>query len=94
MSMEVVTDVTRQMLLVALLVASPVLVTALVIGLIVSILQSVTQIHEMTLTFIPKILAIVGMLLLLLPWILRTLVDFTIQSFNSMNIYISNGITF
>ena len=50
---------------------------ALVVGLLVSILQAATQINEMTLSFIPKILAIFATLLLLGPWMLATLVDYT-----------------
>ena len=94
MTTEMVVDITRGMLLTALLIASPVLVTALVVGLFVSILQAITQIHEMTLTFIPKILAIVGMVLLLAPWILHTLVQYAIKSFESMNSYLDVGIRF
>ncbi|MEO2006993.1 MAG: flagellar biosynthetic protein FliQ, partial [Candidatus Poribacteria bacterium] len=85
---------TRNMLLTALLVASPVLVTALVVGLFVSIMQAITQIHEMTLTFIPKILSIVTMLLILIPWILQTLVTYAVGNFKSMNSYIDRGIQF
>ena len=94
MTLEAVTEITRNMLLTALLVASPVLVTALVVGLFVSIMQAITQIHEMTLTFIPKILSIVTMLLILIPWILRTLVTYAVGNFKSMNSYIDRGIQF
>jgi|ABEF01.1.fsa_nt_gi flagellar biosynthetic protein FliQ len=94
MTLEAVTEITRNMLLTALLVASPVLVTALVVGLFVSIMQAITQIHEMTLTFIPKILSIVTMLLILIPWILQTLVTYAVGNFKSMNSYIDRGIQF
>ena len=82
------------MLLTTLTVAAPVLLTALIVGLFVSILQAITQIHEMTLTFIPKILAIVGMVLLLAPWILQVLVAYAVRTFESMNTYIDGGIQF
>jgi flagellar biosynthetic protein FliQ len=52
------------------------LLTALVIGLAISIFQSVTSIQESTLTFVPKALGIVALLVLLMPWMLRTLVEF------------------
>ena len=94
MTLEAVTEITRNMLLTALLVASPVLVTALVVGLFVSLMQAITQIHEMTLTFIPKILSIVTMLLILIPWILQTLVTYAVGNFKSMNSYIDRGIQF
>jgi flagellar biosynthesis protein FliQ len=94
MTLEAVTEITRNMLLTALLVASPVLVTALVVGLFVSIMQAITQIHEMTLTFIPKILSIVTMLLILIPWILQTLVTYAERTLGSMNTYLELGIRF
>jgi flagellar biosynthetic protein FliQ len=94
MPVEAVVDISRKMLLTALLLASPVLVTALIVGLTVSILQAITQIHEMTLTFIPKILSIVGMVLFLAPWILQTLVGYATSSWGSMNKYLDIGVGF
>ena len=72
------------MLKTALMIAAPLLGTALVIGLLISIFQVVTQIQEMTLTFVPKIIASVGALALFGPWMLNTLVEYTKQLF--MNI--------
>lgn len=60
-----------------LMVSGPMLMVALIVGLLVSILQAATQINEMTLSFIPKILGIFATLLLLGPWMLSTLVDYT-----------------
>lgn len=62
----------------AVSLAAPILLTAMVIGLLVSLFQAVTSISEATLTFVPKALGIVALLTLLLPWILRTIIDFTI----------------
>ena len=64
-------------LMLVLVVAGPTLLVALVVGLMVSIFQAVTQIHEMTLTFIPKILAVGAVLSLLLPWTIRRMIEFT-----------------
>ena len=61
----------------ALAIAAPLLCTAMVIGLAVSLFQAVTTIHEQTLAFVPKALAVIGVLLLLLPWIVRSLTEFT-----------------
>ncbi|MEM9101493.1 MAG: flagellar biosynthesis protein FliQ [Pseudomonadota bacterium] len=72
------------MLKTALIIASPLLGTTLVIGLLISIFQVVTQIQEMTLTFVPKIVASVGALAIFGPWMLSTLVEYTKQLF--MNI--------
>jgi flagellar biosynthetic protein FliQ len=60
----------------AVTLATPILLTAMVIGLAVSLFQSVTSIQEQTLTFVPKVLAIVSLLILLMPWMLRTLVEY------------------
>ena len=67
----------QQALMLALMLAAPMLLFGLVAGLIVSIFQAVTQVHEMTLTFIPKILAVVLSLFLFLPWMTSKIVDYT-----------------
>lgn len=67
---------TQQMLWTAVLVASPILLLTLVLGLAISIFQVVTQIQEMTLTFVPKLAVVFFALLLLGPWMLATLVKF------------------
>jgi flagellar biosynthetic protein FliQ len=67
----------QQTLTLALMLAAPMLLFGLVAGLLVSIFQAVTQVHEMTLTFIPKILAVVLSIFLFLPWMTNKLVDFT-----------------
>ena len=77
MTTHTVLNLGQQALETMLLVSGPLLVVALVAGLIISILQAATQINEQTLSFIPKILAICGTLLLLGPWMLATLVDYT-----------------
>ena len=61
----------------AVALASPILMAAMVIGLGISLFQAVTTIHEQTLTFVPKALGIVALLVVLLPWMLRTLIEFT-----------------
>jgi flagellar biosynthetic protein FliQ len=77
MNPEFAIELLKTMIYQALTLASPFLVTAMVIGLAISLFQAVTSIHEQTLTFVPKALAIVAVLLLLLPWLVRTLVEFT-----------------
>ncbi|MCK4304940.1 MAG: flagellar biosynthesis protein FliQ [Candidatus Eisenbacteria sp.] len=67
----------QQAVLLALLLAGPMLFCGLVAGLIISIFQAVTQVHEMTLTFIPKILAVVLSLFVFLPWMVNKLMDFS-----------------
>jgi len=70
-------DVTREALMVTLKVGVPVMLIALVVGLAVSLFQALTQIQEMTLSFIPKMIAIFLSLLLLMPFMLSTLTTFT-----------------
>jgi flagellar biosynthesis protein FliQ len=63
----------------AILVCAPLLGIALVVGLVVSLLQAITSVQEMTLSYIPKMLAVALVLLFLSPWMLQTLSDFTAQ---------------
>jgi flagellar biosynthesis protein FliQ len=70
-------DLLKLLMTNAVTLAAPILITAMVIGLAVSLFQSVTSIQEQTLTFVPKALAIVALLIILMPWMLRTLVEFT-----------------
>lgn len=70
-------DVTREALIVTLKVGVPFMMIALIVGLAVSLFQSLTQIQEMTLSFIPKMIAIFLSLLLLMPFMLSTLTTFT-----------------
>lgn len=71
-----VLDYAREALLVLLLVSAPIMGVGLVVGLAVSLVQALTQIQEMTLAFVPKILAVFASLLLLLPFMLNTMSGF------------------
>ena len=87
MSPEEVVTVGRHALEMTLMLAAPLLLTALAVGLIVGIFQAATQINEMTLSFIPKLLAMAAVLALTGPWMLRTLIEYTrglIESIPSM----------
>jgi flagellar biosynthetic protein FliQ len=77
MNPEFATELLKTLIFQAVTLASPILMTALVIGLSVSLFQSVTSIQEQTLTFVPKALGIVGLLVVILPWLLRSLIEFT-----------------
>ena len=61
----------------AVTLASPILLTVMVIGLGVSLFQAVTSIQEQTLTFVPKVIGVVALLVVLLPWMMRTMIEFT-----------------
>ena len=77
MTPETVVTIGRQALEITLMLAAPLLITALAVGLIVGIFQAATQINEMTLSFIPKLLAMAAVLALTGPWMLRTLIEYT-----------------
>ena len=70
-------ELSRRALVVALELSMPVLLVSLVVGVIISLFQAVTQVQEMTLTFVPKIFAVVLTLLVLGPWMLGVIVGFT-----------------
>lgn len=76
MTPEIVLSLARQALEVTLMLAAPPLIGALITGLLVSVFQAATQINEMTLTFIPKLVAIFVMLVLLGPWMLTILLGY------------------
>ncbi len=65
----------------ALLLSLPALLTGMIIGLLISIFQATTQINEMTLSFVPKILTIAVVLILTLPWMMNEMIDFTTYVF-------------
>jgi flagellar biosynthetic protein FliQ len=76
MNPEFATELLKTLMFEAVTLAAPILATALVIGLSISLFQSVTSIQEQTLTFVPKALGIVSLLVVLLPWLLRSLIEF------------------
>lgn len=77
-------DILRGAILVAVKLSAPVLILSMVIGILISILQAATQIHEQTLTFVPKLVAIVIVFLLTGSWMLATLQEYTVEIFSRM----------
>lgn len=71
----------QRALIMALMLAGPMLIFGLVAGVAVSIFQAVTQIQEMTLTFIPKVLAVVAALFLFMPWMLNQMIRYTTETY-------------
>ncbi len=84
MTPDTVISIVRQALEVAMLVAGPLLLASLVMGLLVSIFQAATQINEMTLSFIPKLLVMFVVLVVMGPWTVQLLVDFVARLFGSI----------
>lgn len=75
--MDFFSDIAKQAITVGLMISAPMLIGALLMGILVSIFQAVTQINEQTLSFIPKILVIIGALVLTAPWMTDQLTTFT-----------------
>ncbi len=86
MTQQLAIELCKNAIWTCLLVSAPMLLAGLVVGIAVSLFQSVTQIHEMTLTFIPKILAVVVVLILTLPWIMNLLLSYTTELFSIMTL--------
>lgn len=89
MTPETVMTIAYQGMRVTLLLAGPLLLTALLTGLLVSLFQAATQINEMTLSFIPKILAVFAVLVLAGPWLLKLITHFTRELFSNIPTLIS-----
>jgi flagellar biosynthetic protein FliQ len=84
MSTDFVIYICREGLTTALMILLPVLGSGLVVGLTVGIFQATTQINEMTLTFVPKIIIVFLVIIMLMPWFLDILMGFTIEIFNQI----------
>lgn len=77
MTPEFATWICKETIYTALLVAAPMLVSGLIVGIAISLFQAVTQINEMTMTFIPKILTVALVMLFTMPWMMRVVLGFT-----------------
>ena len=84
MNPEMAIDVFKTTMVFAIYVAAPFLLAMLVVGLVTSLFQSITSVQEPTLTFAPKLLTFAGLSLLLAPWLLRMMGEFTITMFARM----------
>ena len=84
MNSQTVLTLGEQALQMTMLLSAPLLLTALVVGLVVSVFQAATQINEMTLSFIPKLVAMFAVLIVAGPWMLSMLVDYMQRLFSSI----------
>jgi flagellar biosynthetic protein FliQ len=85
MNPDLAIDIFKTTVLFALYIVAPFLITTLVVGLLTSLIQSVTSIQEPTLTFIPKLVVLSGMAMLLAPWLLREISEFTVSMIMRMS---------
>lgn len=78
----------KQAITTAITIAAPVLIVSMLVGLIIGIFQAATQIQEQTLTFVPKMIAIIVVFLVLGSWMMKTLVQFTQTMLNNINLIV------
>ncbi len=84
MTEEMVMQIGTNALTTMMYLAGPVLLAAMAVGIVVSILQAITQINEQTLTFIPKMVAVILTLMVMAPWMLRIMQDYAISVFGNV----------
>lgn len=84
MNQQTIIDIGSQSAIISMKIAAPALISIMITGFLVSLFQAATQINEQTLSFIPKILAMTAALFITGPWILQTLMFFTIRLFKSI----------
>ena len=91
MGHESLLDLAKTTLMTALMIVAPALLVGMTIGLLVSFFQTVTSLQEQTLTIVPKMLAVLATIVLLMPWILGTLREFTATLFSNLAAYGHSG---
>lgn len=84
MTQEMILAFGQQAVAMMIMLAGPLLIVSLVVGLLVSIFQAVTQVNEMTLTFVPKVVAIFVVLVVMGPWMLQMMLGYTANAFTSI----------
>jgi flagellar biosynthesis protein FliQ len=87
MTVDTIVNLARQAMMVTLLTAAPMLLSGMLIGLLISVFQSVTQIQEITLTFVPKIIVVMVAFVIFLPWMVGIVMGFVeplISNFNTL----------
>ena len=88
MNEQIAADIFKQAIVTTLIISAPTLLAALVTGVIISLIQAVMQLHEVTLTFIPKIMVTLIVLIITLPWMMQVLGNFTLSLFANIPAYI------
>ena len=88
MNQAMILKLAKDTMQITLLVSGPLLITALVVGLVVSITQVVTSIQDITMSFVPRIIAVLVVFLLALPWMMNVLLSFTTQLFSQLGRYV------
>ena len=84
MNVETAVEMSRAALILSLKIGAPIMLTAVAVGLLISILQAVTQLQDQTLSFVPKIIAMMLALLFVLPWLLAQMIDYSTGIFQNV----------
>ena len=87
MGQDIVTELGRESIEITILMIAPLIGTALIVGLLIGIFQATTSIQEQTLTFLPKMLAVLGVFVLAMPWLLQKLMLYTITLLGNLSKY-------
>ena len=85
MSVDQSVDIVKGLMMLCLKVSVPFLLSAMIVGLLVSFFQAITSLQEQTLTFVPKALVVVVVVFILFPWLINTMMDYTVETFNRMS---------
>ena len=88
---QIAADICKDALKIAFLLSAPLLLIGMIVGVLISIGQAATQIQEQTLTFVPKILAVLGILFLLAPWFIQVMVEYTADLYADMAWLFTDG---
>ncbi len=88
MNEGMIIELGQQAMFTILILAAPMLILGLLVGLAVSIFQATTQIHEATLAFVPKIIVVLGSVVIFGPWLLSIIINFTLKLYTNMNNFI------
>jgi flagellar biosynthesis protein FliQ len=88
MDVDFIVGIMAEAIRITLMISAPVLIVGLIVGVVISLFQAVTQVQEMTLVFVPKIVACLVTLVAVLPWMINTLVSFTVTLLTNIPNYI------
>lgn len=88
MTPDFISSFAKEAVLVTLLVGAPMLGIGLIVGVLVSIFQTITSINEMTLVFVPKILAVLVAMIIFFPWMMEIMMNFTFNLFQNLHMYV------
>jgi len=89
MTVELLNQISRQTFETIMLVGGPVLIVSLIVGIFISLFQAVTQLQEMTMTFVPKIIAVFLTIMVALPWMVKVMLEFTRNIFLNIPMYVN-----